>query len=466
MLEGSILQKLALSSQPSPTAIASSSLNFGVYYKNTLVALCHALEDCILASHSNPLVLTAFQRGKWYLQEAERYSRIADHAKQIVILATPETGFAEHSTSQRPNVALVHLREDDPVAQEWHLIVLSPTYTAMVLCQELPPEDYGPQGPPSVDVERKFYGYWTFDPTLVQEAAVLLIDHIHQYEQQLQQRLTALVSSLDPRVTAEKRDDLGMIVGRVVDYLGESHQQLDQKLSLWRHVTALEQNLISNESQALLRMAQLVDLTDPQAPLAASEVAVLAEMVGQLLDLPAWQLKRLRLAGLLHRIVPKESVVSPESSGEPIMGPCCPLASGLQVLRRMPRLQAIAQIITHQGEWWNGSGQPAGLQGEAIPLESQILSLATEFHRQFTEIQNHPEEGQSPLEQALGQCSIDAQEGRWSPQLLESFALLVRGLQQGLMETMPLPRATHGLSFLDPSLSDHRSTPGIATYAS
>jgi len=36
--------------------------------------------------------------------------------------------------------------------------------------------------------------------------------------------------------------------------------------------------------------------------MAAAEVAALAEMMGHLLDLPAWRLKRLRLAGLLHHI--------------------------------------------------------------------------------------------------------------------------------------------------------------------
>ena len=59
MLEGSILQKLETAHQG-----GNRPLNFGVYYKNTLVALCHALEDFILESNSAPLMITAFQRGK------------------------------------------------------------------------------------------------------------------------------------------------------------------------------------------------------------------------------------------------------------------------------------------------------------------------------------------------------------------------------------------------------------------
>ena len=155
MLQGSILKQVVATRGETD----STPIHFGVYYKNTLVALCHALEDFILGLPGEglkPLVITAFQRGKWYLQEADRYAAIADQAEQIVIMAAPEAGFRSHPTSQCPNVALVDLADDDPVNQEWHLIILSPDYSAMVLCQELSDADYGPAGPPAVDLERKF----------------------------------------------------------------------------------------------------------------------------------------------------------------------------------------------------------------------------------------------------------------------------------------------------------------------
>ena len=49
--------------------------SYGVYFKNTLVALCHALEDHILQTSSGdnielkPLVLVTFQQGKWYYRK-------------------------------------------------------------------------------------------------------------------------------------------------------------------------------------------------------------------------------------------------------------------------------------------------------------------------------------------------------------------------------------------------------------
>ena len=192
MLDGSILKQLVDGQAETDT----TPLNYGVYYKNTLVALCHALEDCILTSGSAPLVTTAFQRGKWYLEEAERYSAIADVAEQIVIMASPEAGFYDHPTSQRENVALVDLADSDPVAEEWHLMIFSPDYTAMVLCQELSVDDYGKAGVPEHDLERKFYGFWTFDSALVSKTVELAIAHVGEYNPTLQAQLNHHLAAL------------------------------------------------------------------------------------------------------------------------------------------------------------------------------------------------------------------------------------------------------------------------------
>ncbi|MDL5053189.1 DICT sensory domain-containing protein [Oscillatoria laete-virens NRMC-F 0139] len=442
MLKGSILQQLEQAHRQ-----GKRPLNFGVYYKNTLVALCHALEDFILECGGEPLMVTAFQRGKWYLQEAERYADLAQKSSQVVILAAPETGFAEHPTSQRENVALVGLNPDDPVAQEWHLIILAPTYTAMVLCQELSVEDYGVQGQPQEDKERKFYGFWTFEPELVQETVELAIAHIGEYNPQLQQRLTQQLESLKSVEGTRQRDDLGAIASRIVHYLQAGHPEL--------HHQALDDNLLSNEMQAFLRMAQLIDQADAINPNAAAEVATLLEVMGQLLDLPAWQVKRLRLTGLLHRLAAfqgVENLVSIEKS---------PLQEQLlqqdthkprSVLRIMPQLSAIARIITHQTEKWDGTGQPDGLAYDEIPLESRMLALVAEFQQRVAAYKS--ENPHSPsLAQALSDCQALA-GSVFDPKLVETLELLVKGLQQGWNLQTAQPKIAAGMWLLDTHASD------------
>ncbi|MEO0406326.1 MAG: DICT sensory domain-containing protein [Cyanobacteria bacterium P01_A01_bin.135] len=470
MLSGSILQKLRDAHRGN--AEARSELNFGVYYKNTLVALCHALEDSILTVDSSPLVITAFQQGKWYLQEADRYGEIAQESNQIVIMAAPDTGFHGHPTSGRSNVDLVDLDEADPVSQEWHLIILSPSYTAMVLCQELTDADYEALGKPTTDLERKFYGFWTFEPSLVLETARLAVDHIHQYDAALYQALTNQVDQTEqaisddhvaqPQPTAVHLSD---IVQRVITYLQTAEQGESAPVAASAvqptHTELLANNLMSNKLQAFLRLAQIMDQADMSNPMAAAEVAALCEAIGQLLDLPGWQLHRLRLAGLLHRLAFLQNiddlppVAETKAEGTDTAGLFCPLNPGMQVLRTMPRLRAIATIITHQTEWWNGSGLPARLQGDRIPLESRILALASSFQQQLAKQQVVPKGDRfgrnldpDALGNALAHCAADAGD-RWDPKLVEVLTLLVSGLKQGLSLSVSMPKIASGLWLLN-----------------
>lgn len=455
MLEGSILQRLGFAHQPGQPG--KRPLNFGVYYKNTLVSLCHALEDCILTCSSAPLVITAFQRGKWYLEEADRYAELADHARQVVILAAQDTGFADHPTSQRSNVSLVALEPTDPVAQEWHLMILAPTYTAMVLCQELSVEDYGPSGVPTEDLERKFYGFWTFESNLVTETVELAIEHVGGYDPALQQQLSTRVQDIKREAQTTDRDDIYTAVSLVMNYLKTGQQDLSS-YAVPGHHEALDNNLVSNELQAFLRLAQLIDQADLSNPTAAAEVTTLSEAMAQLLDLPAWQLNRLRLAGLLHRLAflqRSDSVLSAGSfarysDDEPDAPPCCPIVPGSQILRTMQRLKAIATIITHQTERWDGQGQPAGLAGDEIPLESRILGLLAEFQRRLADLRTSADRPapEACFAQALSDCQTEQGE-RWDPKLVQALTLLVSGMQQGLSLPISLPKIAAGMWLLD-----------------
>lgn len=487
MLPGSILQKLKENFALGDTG---RSLSLGVYFKNTLVALCHALEDAVLEQDDAPLVITAFQRGKWYLEEAERYQDIAGRSRHITIMASPDAGFQDHPTGQLPNVSLVSLEDGDPVTQEWHLIIVGPEYTAMVLCQELSDEDYGATGIPKHDLERKFYGLWTFDPQLVHAAASLAIAHVSRYNTELADRLRAhlvTIEASDHSQGLPNSDHITDIVSRVVQYMQTSQEGLFQHNSMGfeAYPFRLDKNLISNELQAFLRIAQLIDQTDLQNPMAAAEVATLAETLGQLLDLPAWQLNRLRLAGLLHRIASlsytqsslppgtqqHEADIPLEADAKPLS---CPLIPGTQMLRRMSRMKAIATILNHMGECWDGSGSPAGLSGDEIPLESRILGLVSCFQQRLSEAGTTRPQGEQAgaipnatpeaYAAALAACEAETNH-RWDPKLMEALTLLVSALQQGLSLSVSMPQVASGLWLLDSHSDEDLLAPKSTTTA-
>jgi len=111
----------------------------------------------------------------------------------------------------------------------------------MVLCQELSAADYGAGGQPAADLERKFYGLWTFEPALVQETVELAIAHISRYNPELQQTF-AQVQEIAAAAPTAQPDDLGTIVSPR-GYLQTSELD-DSKLSICTQHKALEHNLV------------------------------------------------------------------------------------------------------------------------------------------------------------------------------------------------------------------------------
>ncbi|MEM1291513.1 MAG: HD domain-containing phosphohydrolase [Cyanobacteria bacterium P01_H01_bin.162] len=426
--------------------------SYRVYFKNTLIALCHALEDHILkstAEHADqqPLVLVTFQEGKWYLQEADRYLDIAQQSEHVAVSACADSGFETHPTGQLSNVSLIELDPDDSLVNEWNLIIVAPGYTAMVLCHELSAEEYQADNQPRSDVERKFYGLWTFDRAAVEAAATILIERLRPYDEGLADRLHEMQNQMSAAPSTAPVD-LTSVVSRIVNYLQDSQEHLitasRQARELWElegHALRINRNLTANKLQAFLRMAQRVDERDRDNPLASLQVAALAETLGQILDLPTLSLRRLRLAGLLFRIGLAEAPI------DVFERPASQLREsdlvtwnnraylGAQLLTAMAELEPVREIINHQLENWDGSGRPDGLRGEAIPLESRVLRLSAHFQELTQSRGNRPA---LALGDALEKCHQHSGT-RFDPTLLEHLTTVVRLTEIGMMQLPDRP---------------------------
>ncbi|MDJ0704603.1 MAG: DICT sensory domain-containing protein [Leptolyngbyaceae cyanobacterium MO_188.B28] len=447
--------------------------SYGVYFKNTLVALCHALEDHILqTSHESealrPLALVTFQRGKWYLQEADRYFDLAQCCSHVAIAAMPESGFADHKTGQLGNVSLINLDSDDSLVEEWNLIILAPNYAAMVLCHELSDDDYHADSRPTTDVERKFYGLWTFDRPLVEKTAEILIQRLAPYNEplanQLLQRHRQISSELSP-VPA----DLSGVVSRIVNYLQSSQQQIVTVSRQTRELRELEgqalrlnRNLAANKLQAFLRMAQRIDERDKANPVASLQVSALAETLGQILDLPTLKLRRLRLAGLLFRIGLAEAPIEVFTQTSEQLDKVSLVfwrdraLLGAQLLSSMRELAGVSEIVSSHLEHWDGSGMPDGLKGEEIPLESRILGLVAYF-QELTQAR-----GDRPalsLGTALEKCQ-ELSGARFEPALVESLGTVVRLAEIGLTK-LPQKPSQLPTVWLDGSGETNESRSGV-----
>ncbi len=147
------------------------------YFKSSLTALSHAMEDQILAEPSTgALIIASFQRERFYRQEAHRYQRIAQHTDHVYVLAAPETEFTNASFGYET----IAFNPDDALAQEWHLVVLGVDYSYCLVCRERKLA-----APKDLDSTRSFEGLWTFDRQISCQAARLLLNRVVAYRPEL-----------------------------------------------------------------------------------------------------------------------------------------------------------------------------------------------------------------------------------------------------------------------------------------
>ena len=145
-----------------------------MYFKSSLTALSHAMEDQVMADSDQPLIIASFQRERFYRQEAHRYRRIAEKSDQVYVLAAPETEF-KHSSDFHEMIAF---EPEDTLNQEWHLVVIGNHYASCLICRERVSAS-------SIDNNRRFEGIWTFERQVSQKAAALLLQKILDYRPEL-----------------------------------------------------------------------------------------------------------------------------------------------------------------------------------------------------------------------------------------------------------------------------------------
>ncbi|MBF2097203.1 MAG: GAF domain-containing protein [Gloeomargaritaceae cyanobacterium C42_A2020_066] len=190
-----------------------------LYFKSSLTALSHAMEDQVFTSAAPPLVIANFQRERYYRQETRRYRQIARHSNQVYVLAAPEAEFGQVPEPYET----IAFTPDDALAQEWHLVVLGPGMAASLVCREKPTEQ------PLMDQSRRFEGIWTFDPQVSAQVALLLLARIGHYRPDLAAKLTAAQTTYQlTQMPAAGRPSLDPqpFVERLVTYLQASQYRV------------------------------------------------------------------------------------------------------------------------------------------------------------------------------------------------------------------------------------------------
>ncbi|WP_071517624.1 DICT sensory domain-containing protein [Geitlerinema sp. PCC 9228] len=235
-----------------------------IYFKSSLTALSHAMEDQVLAGNEQPLVIASFQRERFYRQEAHRYRRIAQVTPQVYVLAAPDTEFNSDFTKEVHNYETIAFDPSDRLTQEWHLIVIGQQYSVCLICSErptpLPDVEAGEEVVLDVDTARRFEGIWTFERQVCLTGAALLLDRIATYRTELQEKIAQTKQQYgisqasnvrgNSEATPYTEIDPGPFAQRLVTYLQAGQYKL---LKAYRSISAQErkQRLVNSITNAI-----------------------------------------------------------------------------------------------------------------------------------------------------------------------------------------------------------------------
>ena len=174
----------------------------------------------------------------------------------------------------------------------------------------------------------------------------------------------------------------------------------------------------------------------------SEDVVTLCDSIGTRLGLSDEQLDRLAAAAQLHDVgklaMPTEILNKPgrldDDEWEIIRQHT---VIGERMLRAVPEMGAVAGMVRHSHERWDGRGYPDGLAGDEIPLASRIVLCADAFHAIRSDRPYRP--GRS-ADAALKEVRSHA-GSQFDPRVVDALIAVARDVRRADGTAAALPRS-------------------------
>jgi diguanylate cyclase (GGDEF)-like protein/putative nucleotidyltransferase with HDIG domain len=144
------------------------------------------------------------------------------------------------------------------------------------------------------------------------------------------------------------------------------------------------QEMASLQLRTIEALALAIEAKDSGNSEHLQRIEVYATRLGEALQLPGEEIAALRAAAYLHDIgklaipehlMSKSGGLTPEEQEKLKIHPVI----GAEILARVQFPYPVEPIVRCHHERWDGSGYPAGLRGEAIPLGARVLAVADQY---------------------------------------------------------------------------------------
>ena len=216
-------------------------------------------------------------------------------------------------------------------------------------------------------------------------------------------------------------------VNTFVDILTKHRIPIDDKTS--RLLTCKLQDMSTNNTKLYQVADALVSTYNPEHIEGSVKQKVeLATLLAKRFDLTKDEIDKLKIAVLLYDIgntmIPKEVLrkKEPLTEAEKDSIKNHPLLAAREILRPISNVVDVLPIIEKHHENWNGSGYPAKIAGEEIPIESQIILIIDSY---FALLENRPYREAMSEKEALDLIREESNI-KWSDKLTHEFISLIR----------------------------------------
>ena len=214
-----------------------------------------------------------------------------------------------------------------------------------------------------------------------------------------------------------------------------------QALTLEQRVYQQHQDLDDARLEMLQRLARASEYRDDSTGEHTQRVGRTSALVARRLDMPEEDVTIIQHAAALHDIgkiaIPDQILLKPGRLTEnefELMKTHVDAGAEMLAHSRSPLLQVAERIALTHHEWWDGSGYPAGLRGDEIPLAGRIVAIADVFD---AITHDRPYKRALPLEMAVDE--VRSLRGRhFDPLVVDAFDALPH---EELLEVGPLPVA-------------------------
>jgi putative two-component system response regulator len=238
--------------------------------------------------------------------------------------------------------------------------------------------------------------------------------------------IVTAVSDLDARVA-------GLAAG-ADDFFAKPFNLLELRTrvgALLRVKTLLDQ--LERAESVITALGATIEARDVYTSGHCERLARYATAVGSALGVPPSLDRALRLGGYLHDLgkiaVPDSVLLKPgpltlaertEINRHPDVG--------ADLVRGLHTLDDVRPLIRHHHERWDGSGYPAGLLGEAIPLGARIMSVVDVYDALRTA---RPYKSPLSLAKTLEVLKAETDAGAWDPRVVTALLQVLREVGDG-----------------------------------